>query len=197
VLHSLHPVHVKLKRFTLPEISIAPEKGWLKTSFLLGWPISGGYVSFRKCNTIEWMHAWNEMTWNEMTRHQSKWNEKMGEWNKCKIMLLLFALHMCMVFIMFFCKIGMNFKSCVLKCLILEVVIVKVHVATRNSWFPSSRLGLFEHGRTEQWICFFQMLFRKTRWRFQRILELLPPKISGKWSNLTSIFFNWGGSTTN
>ena len=48
------------------------------------------------------MHAWmHELTWNEMTRHEAEWNEWMGEWNKRKIMILLFALHMCMVFVMF------------------------------------------------------------------------------------------------
>ena len=35
---------------TLPETNMAPENGWLEsnTSFLLGWPIFRGYVSFRE-----------------------------------------------------------------------------------------------------------------------------------------------------
>ena len=33
----------------LPETNIASENGWLELSFLLGWPICRGYVSFRDC----------------------------------------------------------------------------------------------------------------------------------------------------
>ena len=39
---------------TLPETNMAPENGWLEwnTSFLLGWPIFRGYVSFRECRFL-------------------------------------------------------------------------------------------------------------------------------------------------
>ena len=44
------------KGFSLPETNIAPQNDWLvilcNTSFLLGWPIFRGYVSFRECNII-------------------------------------------------------------------------------------------------------------------------------------------------
>ena len=36
---------------TIPETNVAPENWWLKTSFLLGWPIFRWHVSFREGNS--------------------------------------------------------------------------------------------------------------------------------------------------
>ncbi len=46
---------ISVSKSTLPETNIAPENGWLEycTSFLLGWPIFTGYVSFREGASIQ------------------------------------------------------------------------------------------------------------------------------------------------